>query len=94
MGNPNEGARTLVEEIVVLIVIGFVIGGYEVWTRARLKRLRKHVLRELLGDSHYDWRSLRRLAHSIGLDEQSTKDLLIEVHATPDATGKDLWKLD
>jgi hypothetical protein len=83
-----------VEETIVAIVIGFVIAGYELWTRIRLKRLRKHVLRELLGSSDYEWRSLQRLSHSIALDEQSTKDLLIEVHVTPDANGKDLWKLD
>ena len=82
------------EEIVVIggLVLGLVLAGYELLTRMRLKSLRKHVLQEMLADSKYEWRSLPRLARSIGLDDQSTKELLVGIGAKPDANGKDLWK--
>jgi hypothetical protein len=54
--------------------------------RARLKR-------ELEGQQ-YIWRSIERLAASIGTDETTTTELLIEIGARASLTNAKVWALE
>jgi hypothetical protein len=54
---------------------------------------RKNLLRQMLRDPRFDWRSLETLSHVIGADEETTKALLIQIGARASEDGKGVWGL-
>jgi hypothetical protein len=60
----------------------------------RRDRKRKSILRGMLEDPLYEWRSITTLARSIGASEDKTRDLLISIDARAStARGSELWGL-
>ena len=60
----------------------------------RRDQKRKQILREMLEDPRYEWRSLARLARASGTSEEKTRELLISIGARASAgRGEELWAL-
>ena len=60
----------------------------------RRDRKRKAILRTMLQDSRFEWRSISTLARSIGASEEKTRELLISIGGRASAQGKtELWGL-
>lgn len=59
----------------------------------RLDRCRIALLKKMLEDRRFEWRSLSTLAHVIGVDEETAKRLLIDAGARASEDGKPLWGL-
>jgi hypothetical protein len=60
----------------------------------RRDQKRKRMLREMLEDDRYQWRSLATLARTIGASEEKTKELLISIGARASTgRGEELWGL-
>jgi hypothetical protein len=49
----------------------------------RRRRKMKKRLRAALSDPRYEWRNLDTLAHLVGLTEEETRPLLVEIDARP-----------
>ena len=54
---------------------------------------RKMMLRKMLEDDSFRWRKLKTLMHVIGANEETTKQLLIEIGARGSEDGQELWGL-
>lgn len=60
----------------------------------RRDQKRKSILRDMLEDPLYEWRSIAKLARSIGASEDKTRDLLISIDARASTgSGPELWGL-
>jgi hypothetical protein len=60
----------------------------------RRDQKRKQILRDMLEDPRYEWRSLTRLARASGTSEEKTRELLISIGARASAgRGEELWGL-
>lgn len=57
------------------------------------REARKKLLLRLLSDTRWTWRGLEVLSHTIGADQQTTKDLLLEIGAQGSEDGQQLWAL-
>jgi hypothetical protein len=55
---------------------------------------RRGRLKRELEDPQYTWRSIERLAASVGADEETTTELLIEIGARASLTNKKVWALE
>ncbi|NLQ18330.1 hypothetical protein HGG82_11965 [Marinomonas sp. M1K-6] len=51
------------------------------------------MLTEMLNHPKHKWRSLDRLQHVIGADEETTKRLLLKIGARASEDGKPIWGL-
>jgi len=51
-------------------------------------------LKRELQDQQYIWRSIERLGSSIGADEATTTELLIEIGARASITNAKVWALE
>jgi len=54
---------------------------------------RRDILLEMLRAPQHRWRKLETLMHVIGADEETTKNLLLQVGARASEDGKPLWGL-
>jgi len=54
---------------------------------------RRDILLEMLRAPQYQWRKLETLMHVIGADEETTKNLLLQVGARASENGETLWGL-
>jgi hypothetical protein len=95
------------ENIVIALigVAGAVIGSISTllgqwlvhWLKRRSEKQkdepRRKLLKKMLEDDKFEWRSLNTLMHVIGADEETTKQLLLEIGARASEDGKDLWAL-
>lgn len=64
--------------------------------RKELERQEKpqiEMLTEMLNHPKHQWRSLDRLQHVIGADEETTKRLLLKIGARASEDGKPIWGL-
>ena len=60
----------------------------------RRDQKRKRLLRAMLEDEAYKWRSIGTLARSIGVSEDKTRELLISIGARASAApGEEMWGL-
>jgi hypothetical protein len=60
----------------------------------RRDQKRKRLLRDMLEDERYEWRSIGTLARSIGASEDRTRELLISIGARASAgAGEEMWGL-
>jgi hypothetical protein len=60
----------------------------------RRDQKRKAVLRSMLEDPAYNWRSLATLARSIGVSDDKTRELLVSIGARASTTGQgEVWGL-
>ena len=60
----------------------------------RRDQKRKDLLRSMLEDKTYKWRSLSTLARSIGASDDKTRELLISIGARAStAQGSEVWGL-
>jgi hypothetical protein len=61
---------------------------------ARRDQRRKRLLRDMLEDERYEWRSIGTLARSVGTSEDKTRELLISIDARAStARGEEMWGL-
>jgi hypothetical protein len=72
---------------------GFLEGAACLWRPWRMRRKKKRVLRGLLRDSKYEWRSTGALQNSIAANRQETEELLLEIGARRSGDKQDLWTL-
>lgn len=67
------------------------------WLQTRrqssLVERRQERLRQMLSSDKYTWRSLDALAASIGADEQTTAELLLEIDARASLSNGRSWAL-
>jgi hypothetical protein len=61
--------------------------------RRQANEKRKALLKQMLNHPSYTWRSFDRLKHVIGADEETTKQLLLEIGARASEDGEDQWGL-
>ena len=54
---------------------------------------RMKLLKEMLEDQTWTWRTLSVLKHVIGADDETTKRLLLEIGARGSEDGEDQWGL-
>jgi hypothetical protein len=60
----------------------------------RRDRQRRSILRDMLEDPSYEWRSVSTLARSIGASDDQARELLISIGARASAgSGDELWGL-
>lgn len=52
-----------------------------------------NLLKKLLEDKQYEWRSIKTLSAVIGESEQETKRLLLQINARGSENADDLWSL-
>jgi hypothetical protein len=61
---------------------------------ARRDQKRKALLRDMLAEETYEWRTIGTLARSIGASEEKTRELLISIGARASAgPGEEMWGL-
>lgn len=60
---------------------------------ARRDKPRKVLLMEMLRNPKHRWRDIETLAHVIGEDEKTTKDLLLSIGARASENGQKVWGL-
>jgi hypothetical protein len=87
-------------------VIGTVVGAATTlsghWLNHKLQNKRANSiadkrrdrLKRELQDQQYIWRSIERLGASIGADEATTTELLIEIGARASITNAKVWALE
>ena len=60
----------------------------------RRDQKRKRILRDMLEDTRYEWRSITTLARSVGTSEEKTRELLVSIGARASAgRGEEVWGL-
>jgi hypothetical protein len=60
----------------------------------RRDQRRKRLLRDMLTDETFEWRSIGTLARSVGTSEDKTRELLVSIGARASATpGEEMWGL-
>ena len=60
----------------------------------RRDQKRKSILRAMLEDPRFEWRSIETLARSVGAPEAKTRELLISIGARASAGGSsEVWGL-
>ena len=59
----------------------------------KLDEARKALLKSMLERPEFTWRSLDKLMHVVGADEETIKRLLLELGARASEDGKPLWGL-
>lgn len=82
------------EAVIVLVTIGIVLALMEVFHRYRVERLRKRILRNMLTDERWSWRTIEALHRAIGLDPGPTRELLIKIGARASVLEKEVWTLE
>jgi hypothetical protein len=84
VGNLIEGA---------LLGLGGASGIWAFFHRLPMRSLKKAVLREMLLDERWDFRSIELLKRAISEDEKSTEEFLIEIGARRNELEKNSWTL-
>jgi hypothetical protein len=86
-------------------IFGSIVGGIgtfgATWLNVHLNRSRadqadesaKGLLTEMLAAQEYKWRSIRSLSNVIGLSEELTRKLLLEIGARGSEKNPELWGL-
>lgn len=86
-------------------IIGSFVGGLVsfggTWLNAHLTRKRpdpadeaaKSILRQMLGVESSHWRTMRTLSNVVGLSEERTRELLLEIGARGSESNPELWGL-
>lgn len=60
----------------------------------RRDRRQKQILRELLSDPRFEWRSIDTLARAIGAPDDRTRELLVMIGARASTgSGREVWAL-
>jgi hypothetical protein len=55
---------------------------------------RKRILRDMLADPRYEWRSIATLARAAGTSEERARELLVSIGARASTgSGRELWGL-
>lgn len=80
--------------------LGALLGGglvsfYTVFKKHQIEKNRKNILLVLLKDKKHvnGWRKLETLSKVIGLDDEGTKNLLVEIGARGSLQEKEVWGL-
>jgi hypothetical protein len=81
------------EEWVFNVVNPILVSLYGIFGDVRRRRFQRKVLRKLLTDGRYEWRTLKSLSRSIREQETTTKELLTELGARASTSAKDVWTL-
>ncbi|MFN0192236.1 MAG: hypothetical protein ACKVP5_09710 [Aestuariivirga sp.] len=88
-------------DVVAAAFIGAAAGTVGVWlnhwlTNRRTDKLdsaRKELLKKMLANDDWKWRTVSTLSHVIGADEETTKRLLLEIGARASEDGQPKWGL-
>lgn len=88
--------------VAVVGIVGVCIGSIvssacQYWfqerPRQKADKERKKLLKRMLENPRYPWRTFDRLKHVIGADDETAKRLLLEVGARASEDGEPLWGL-
>jgi hypothetical protein len=82
------------EEIIYNFVNAFVLSLAGLFGTHWVSDRRKRILRNRLTKDGWKWRRFKSLCRAIREDENSTKDLLIELGARASTKRRDVWTLD
>jgi hypothetical protein len=86
-----------VSELVAAIVAGVLIGvvsvGWKLRLNYRLRQQKKDILRGMLTDGRWEWRTIESLSLVIREDQAKTRELLIEIRAHASTDKKEVWTL-
>lgn len=85
-----SGAAISVASGVATSVLTAWINGKKARSLAEKRRSR---LRAMLDSNRFTWRSLKQLSASIGADEATTMELLIEIDARASLSNPQMWAL-
>jgi hypothetical protein len=80
-------------EWIFSIVNSVIVSLYGIFSSNRARNRQKEILRKMLLNPRYKWRTFKSLRLSIRQDENSTKELLIELGAHASTKSKDAWTL-
>jgi len=81
------------EEWIFSVVNSVIVSLYGIFSNNRARDRQKQILRKRLLNPRYKWRTFKSLCLSIRQDENSTKELLIELGAHASTKSKDVWTL-
>jgi hypothetical protein len=70
-----------------------IVSVYGIFSSNRARNRQKEILRRRLLNPQYKWRTFKSLCLSIRQDENTTKELLIELGAHASTKSKDVWTL-
>lgn len=80
-------------EWIFSIVNSAIVSVYGIFSSNRARNRQKDILRRRLVNPQYKWRTFKSLCLSIRQDENTTKELLIELGAHASTKSKDVWTL-
>jgi hypothetical protein len=86
--------RQTVEEIIYNFVNAIVLSLAGLFGGQSARRQKKKILSNRLASGRWKWRSFQSLCRAIREDEDTTRDLLIELGARASTKQKDMWTLD
>ena len=70
-----------------------IVEYYKTKSTKLINKKRKKLLLTMLNVDKYKWRKINTLMNVIGADEETTRQLLIEIGSRGSETDKDLWGL-
>ena len=81
----------------ISVVIGVATSVLTAWINGKkarsLAEKRRSRLRGMLKSDKFTWRSLKQLSASIGADDATTMELLIEIEARASLSDPQMWAL-
>ena len=78
----------------ILTILGnFALEWFKNRSQKNIDESRQKILKEMLGDTSFEWRSISTLAAVIGCDEESTKHHLIVIKARGSEKNDGKWGL-
>ena len=80
--------------LIAAVILGVALAISELWHRRRFRNRLKDILREHLSDPRWNWRSFEAMKRAIHADDETTLDLLTDIHARRNEKEKDVWVLE
>lgn len=75
------------------VVLALVVAAEEWYRRRRVREIKKDILRGMLEDEAWEWRTIAALHRKIRESPETTRELLMEIGATASVGEKEVWTL-
>ena len=79
--------------LVSAFVLALVVALEEWYRRHRIREVKKEILRAMLEDEKWEWRTIEALQRKIRESPETTRELLLEIGATASTGQREVWTL-